>query len=417
MTLSSSIEPYLRESRESETLLINQMSQLMESQKKTIYKFGFGQSPFPVPQHVVSAMAEASYRKEYMAVQGHQALREAIANFHNSEEEQGWFAEDVIIGVGSKVLLYCIMAAFTKTEILIPAPSWVSYAPQAELAGHNIHWLQTSFENKWKITPDNILAACKNINKSTPKLLILNYPSNPTGQTYSSAELESFVEILRGNNVLVIADEIYGFLQFEGKSSHIEDYYPEGVLVTSGLSKWCGAGGWRLGYVHVPTQLSELKKRIIGLASETYSCAASPVQIAATKAYENIPAAKDFLSKQKKALRHIAEFACYSLQEAGVDVHMAEGGFYLFPDFLAFAEKLKHSGITSSQALTQKIMQDIGVALLPGTAFGMPASSLTARLAFVDFDGAALLNDHSDEIHLQKLKTGLKWLCHWAKNL
>lgn len=433
MNIEKQLQFHYRESRESETLLINQMSLAMQSENKSVYKFGFGQSPFPVPSSVVDAMATAAYRKEYMAVQGDPSLRMAVANFHNKIEQRAWHSDDVIIGSGSKILLFCIMASFARADILLPSPSWVSYAPQADLAGHDVHWLNTCYEKAWKITADDIEQMCQNIDDqrknnlqtssrmethgAVPKILVLNYPGNPTGQTYSDTELKALAFALRKHSVLVIADEIYSFLSFSNVTAHLEHHYPEGVLTTSGLSKWCGAGGWRIGYVHVPKTLPELKKRIIGVASETYSCAAAPIQVAATEAYSDMQGADKFLLEQKNILNKMAMDCVETMRAAGIKVHPSEGGFYLFPDFSEFSEKLAKRGIRDSNTLMKVILEETGVALLPGTAFGMPCESLTGRLAYVDFNGAKALKAPSDPQVFAHSREGMNRLCKWCAAL
>lgn len=416
MSIESFIHTHLRDSRESETLLINQLSLSLEADK-TIYKVGFGQSPFPVPDHIVSAMANAAHRKEYMAVQGDNTLREAICDFHAKHESRTWQADDIIVGTGSKILIFCVMASFLQADVLLPAPGWVSYAPQAELAGHKVHWLQSSFGNHWKITGNDINNTCTFLSPDKPKILILNYPSNPTGQTYSAEELQELATALQKHNVLVIADEIYSFLTFEGVEAHLEDYYPQGVITSSGLSKWCGAGGWRLGYLHVPAQLQALKKRIVGVASETYSSAVAPVQVATAEAYRQFSSAQHFLSIQKAALQHAARLTTTRLQAVGVKVHMSDGGFYLFPDFEPFRAALKQKGINTSAEFTEVVLRETGVALLPGTAFGMAPEHLSARLAFVDFDGQAVLNGEDYSVVFDKLEAGVNSLANWLQKL
>jgi len=416
---SPQFEKYIRPGKESETLLINQLSLLRENNRQTVYKFGFGQSPFPVPQAISNSLASAAHRKEYMSVQGHLPLRQSIAKFHNQMENKQWHADQIIVGAGSKILLYCVMAAFEKADVLLPAPSWVSYEPQGKLAGHNVDWLTTSFENHWQLTAKQLSDYCKQReDRDIPLILVFNYPSNPSGQTYNSEQLQALAQVMRENNIIVIADEIYSLLTYEDGYSTLEDFYPEGCIVSSGLSKWCGAGGWRLGFHHIPKQLGEaFFQAVISVASETYSCAPSPIQIAATTAYQNHTLAKLFLENQINLLKQISQYCGDRLRKAGVKVHDAQGGFYLFPDFGSFAKKLAVCNIKTSEQLTARIMEDIGVALLPGTAFGMKANSLTVRLAFVDFDGRQIWDEGNRKPHFEKIKQGIEKLCEWLDNL
>ena len=418
MNVHPSISQYLRKSKHSETLQVNQLSLTRAENDQPVFKFGFGQSPFPVPEEITAELANAAYRKEYMSVQGHLPLREAIANFHKEKEGKNWQAENIIVGSGSKILLFCVMAAFEQAEILLPAPSWVSYEPQGQLAGHKVTWLNTTFENKWHLTPEQLERYCaERQTPETPLILVLNYPSNPTGQTYNGVELFALAAVMRKYNVIVIADEIYSLLSYKKDYSTIADYYPEGCIVSSGLSKWCGAGGWRLGFMHIPQQLENLLSTVIGVASETYSCAPSPIQIAATKAYSSMSITDTFIAKQIDILSDISEYCAKSLNDIGINVHAAEGGFYLFPDFSAFTEKLKGRGIETSEQLTTALMEETGIALLPGSAFGMSQTSLTTRLAFVDFDGSHTLSQLRNEYDYEKIKKGISILCLWFLSL
>lgn len=419
MIMQKYVDSHIRPGKHSETLLINQLSQIRCKNRQDIYKFGFGQSPFPVPEKIVAHLATAAHRKEYMSVQGHEPLRKAIVNFHAELENKRWSTDQIIVGAGSKILLYCIMVAFKKADILLPAPSWVSYEPQGKLAGHQVEWLQTTFDNQWQLTPEMLEQYCSNRkNQDIPLILVFNYPSNPSGQSYSNAQLQALANIMRKYKVIVIADEIYSLLTFKEDYSTLEEYYPEGCIVSSGLSKWCGAGGWRLGFHHIPKQLGQpFFQAVIGVASETYSCAPSPIQIAATKAYEDTALAKRFLTKQTELLNNISQYCSSTLKQSGVNVHNAQGGFYLFPDFSPFRDKLLQHNIQTSEQFTSTLMEQTGVALLPGSAFGMPELSLTTRLAFVDFDGAQIWDSVKEEASFDKVKEGIERLCKWLKAL
>jgi len=416
-----SIKPYLRATKYSETLLINQLSLMRSQNKDEVFKFGFGQSPFPVPKHICQALADNAHRKEYMSVQGHLPLRQAIANFHQESENKQWQADNIIVGAGSKILLFCLMAAFQKAEILLTAPSWVSYEPQAKLSGHNVHWLDTGFSDKWRLTAEQLESYClTRVNKEIPLLLILNYPSNPTGQTYDRVELQALAKVMRKYQVIVIADEIYSLLTYDTNRempATLDEFYPEGCIVSSGLSKWCGAGGWRLGFLHIPSQLDGLLSAVIGIASETYSCAPSPIQIAATEAYQNVELANDFLMKQTKLLNKISDYCAGKLNEIDIKVHKAQGGFYIFPDFSTYRKQLKSLNISTGEQLTKVLLAQTGVALLPGSAFGLTECSLTARLAFVDFDDQQLRYSEITDFQFMKIKQGIERINHWFLSL
>lgn len=391
----------LRETEQSETLFVNDLSKTKESNGELIYKFGFGQSPFFPPEPVIKIAREEAHRKEYIAVQGLPKLREKIAAFHSHYDKVSITADRVVVGPGSKILIYAVMAAFKEAEVLLITPSWVSYEPQAKLAGHCVIRVQTTFKNRWRITPQQLNDACENRkDKTIPLLMVLNYPGNPDGLTYSELELKALSDVAREHSILIISDEIYGLLNHNGEHVSLARFYPEGTIITTGLSKWCGAGGWRLGVALLPESLNgKFKDCYIGIASETYSCATTSIEFAAIKAYEISEETDNYLAHQRRILATIGNYAYQTLSKANIKVYPPEGGFYLNPDFSNFKDKFREKGIINSQKLCERLLDETGVILLPGGAFGYLEDSLIARLAYVDFDGAKALRA-SEEIGL-----------------
>lgn len=411
-TLADRLGSNLVDTRHSETLLLNEQTQRFESQQRQVYRFGFGQSPFPVPEFIVDALRDNAAAKYYAPVQGVWELRRAIADFHNEVDGFEWDPDEVMIGAGSKILLYCLLAAVKSAEVILVSPSWVSYEPQARLAGHSVTRIQTRFEEEWQLTPDDLDATCAALPLKANKFLVLNYPGNPTGGSYRPEQLQALAIVARKHDLIVISDEIYGLLHHSGEHVSLARYYPEACIVTGGLSKWCGAGGWRLGMCHIPSALGELyRQRVLGVASETISSASTPIQLAARTAYENLDAVQKFLSRQRQVLHEVGLRGAEHLRNAGVHVHDPVGGFYLFPDFSPFANALASRGIDTSEEFCRHLMDQTGVALLPGSAFGMPSNSLTARLAYVDFDGGRALG--VDEDSSQQLIDGVDHINSW----
>ncbi|MBV0932590.1 pyridoxal phosphate-dependent aminotransferase [Marinobacterium weihaiense] len=414
-----SIDAFLRPINHSETLLINERSEQLESSRR-VFRFGFGQSPFPVPACVAEGLRQQANAKAYLPVQGWKPLREAVAAFHRQQDSVDWQPERVLIGPGSKLLIYAVMASFTRAEVLLVSPSWVSYEPQAKLAGHKVSRLQANADSEWRLTPEMLDQFCHQ--RETPELpliLVLNYPGNPSGTTYSEDQLQALADVLRHHGVLVISDEIYGMLHHQGGHRSLARYYPEGTLVTGGLSKWCGAGGWRLGVLHVPEALSEsLLPRLLGVASETWSCVTAPVQYAAVEAYAFGPEVASYVQRQREILSSLGQQAAGVLNEAGISTALPQGGFYLFPDFGQWREALARLNIHTSDQLCERLLTEAGVALLPGTAFGMPQEVLTARLSYVNFDGAAALTAAADEMIAvtQPVIDGLAAIVSWLQN-
>ena len=422
--MNHKLHPHLNQLVRSATLAINERSAEMAADGQTIYRFGFGQSPFPVPDSIVSALQENAYRKNYLPVEGLFELREAVAAYHNDVDQIHIEPEGVLVSPGSKELIFTLQMAI-KGSTLIPAPCWVSYVPQANLVQRDNQYIQTRFEDNWRLLPDQLDFAVKQT--SGPHLLILNYPGNPDGGTYSAEELKALANVARKNNVLILSDEIYGRLYHKGEHVSIARFYPEGTIVSSSLSKWCAAGGWRLGHFAFPKELFWLKEALASITSDTYSCVAAPIQYAGLQAYNDKDTVGEYLFHCRRILSTIGNFCASTLLEAGVNIQSPSGAFYLFPDFESFRISLSEKGIHDSAAMCEQLLQDTRVVLLPGTAFGRPAEELNARIAYVNFDGGKTLQT-SREISMEQnltmhdlgdnvinVKYGIEKLIDWLK--
>jgi aspartate aminotransferase len=198
----------------SATLAINEYSAELQDQGRTIYRMGLGQSPFPVPNRVINALKRNAHQKDYLPVKGLQPLREAVAKYHQRIDEINRSAEDVLIGPGSKELMFILQLVFYG-DLVIPAPSWVSYSPQASIIGRQIRRVETQRHNGWRLQADELEALCLE-DPNRPRLLILNYPNNPVGTSYSSSELAALAEVAAKYELIILSDEIYGQLRFYG---------------------------------------------------------------------------------------------------------------------------------------------------------------------------------------------------------
>ena len=364
----------------SSTLAINETSRELEKKGKKIFKFGFGQSPFKVPEDIVQELKNNAHKNKYLPIQGLSELREAVAKYTSNKKNYNYKSENVIIGPGSKELMFLLHVIFDG-EIILPAPSWVSYMPQAILGRNKTHILQTKRENNWfptAIEIEEIILKDKNKNY----LILLNSPNNPSGQTCGN--LKEISDIATKYNLIILSDEIYSELSFKNNYDSISNFCPEKTIISTGLSKWCGAGGWRLGYFLVPNALKEIRSMINVLASETFSSVSAPIQYAAIKAYENDHT--KYIDKSRDILKAVGEYVYENLKSNKILINKPQGGFYLMPEFLN--KKFK-----SSSDMCDDILIKTGVTLLPGSDFGFDKNRMLVRLSFTDFDGKKFMNE------------------------
>ncbi len=377
----------------SATLGINERSNRLLAEGEQVYKLGLGQSPFPVPLPVVEELQANAHQKDYLPVRGLPALQQAVTDYYQRTQNLNFNPNNILVGPGSKELMFILQLVYYG-DLVIPTPSWVSYAPQAYIIGRHVHWLPTSPENSWLLTPEELEKFC-HADPTKPRIVILNYPNNPTGCSYPRAQLQELAEVARKYHIILLSDEIYGELNFHGDHTSIARYYPEGTIISSGLSKWCGAGGWRLGTFAFPSALSWLLEGMAAVSSETFTATSAPIQYAAVRAFRGGPRIEAYLTRSRRILEALCHTVCDRLTAAGAVVAPPQGAFYIFPDFSPFQEKLRSRGITSSAVMCERLLEDTGVAILPGSAFGRPEQELTTRLALVDFDGAKALS-HSE---------------------
>lgn len=389
----------IRGLKQSATLAINERSAELAAKGRNVYRLGLGQSPFPVPQVVVDELKVNAHQKDYLPVRGLRELRNAVADHHRRRQGIEATGDDVLIGPGSKELMFLLQLVYYG-DLVIPTPSWVSYAPQAQIIGRHIRWVPTRVENNWRLMPEELDKLCRD-DPSRPRIVILNYPSNPTGGSYSIEKLKQLARVAREYKVILLSDEIYGEVQHRGQYVSVARFYPEGTIISSGLSKWCGAGGWRLGTFTFPYQLRWLLDAMAVAASETYTSTSAPIQYAAVRAFNGGTEIENYLASSRRILRALGQYCAQTLKACGAIVQEPVGGFYLFPDFSPMRKQMEARGITNSEELCESLLEQTGVATLPGSEFGRPAEELSLRLAYVDFDGARALvacdNEYSDQ--------------------
>jgi len=407
------IKDQINKLKPSATLAINEESNKLKKSGKKIYKFGFGQSPFPVPEAIVSALKNNANQNIYLPIQGLEELRSTIANYLNNNNSNNFKSDNIVIGPGTKELMFLTQIAF-EGEILLPAPSWVSYQPQALIAKNKVHWIQTSSVSNWFPTAEQLENKIKSI-KNRNLILFINSPNNPSGTVCKN--LQEIAEISRKYKLIILSDEIYSQLTFEEQYVSISNFYPERTIVSTGLSKWCGAGGWRLGFFAIPNQLEELKNGLKILCSESFTSVSAPIQYAAVEAYKGDHSV--YLDRVKKILFFISMYVYENLKSNVINVTKPEGGFYLFPEFT-------NAKFSSSSEMCKDILNKTGVALLPGSDFGLDNKKMIARLSYTDFNGANFLKNTPSSKNLDKgdlkkyapnIAEGILKLKEWSNSL
>tara|TARA_B100000029_G_C17598588_1_gene965020 strand:+ start:2871 stop:4097 length:1227 start_codon:yes stop_codon:yes gene_type:complete len=397
----------------SSTLKINEISRQLEEKGKKVFKFGFGQSPFQVPTDIVNELKNNAHQNKYLATQGLEDLRRSVAKYTSNKKNYDYRPDNVVIGPGSKELMFLLNVAFDG-EIILPVPSWVSYAPQAIIGRNQIQMLQTKRENNWFPTGSKIEEIILK-DKKKNYLLFLNSPNNPSGQICKN--LEEINEVVNKYNLIILSDEIYSELSFIDNYKSISNYCPEKTIISTGLSKWCGAGGWRLGYFIIPENLKIIKDALNVLASETFSAVSAPIQYAAIQAYEGNH--ENYIKSSRNILEAVGNYVYDNLNSNKVLLNKPQGGFYLMPEF-------NSKKFNSSSEMCNDIIEKTGVALLPGSDFGFDKKKLIVRLSFTDFDGNNFMKESEKNFNIDnerikkfapKIVEGVVKLKKWSETI
>ena len=319
-------------------------------------------------------------------------LREAIANYYRHQFDYNIEHEDIYISPGSKESIFQVLFLLDG-PLLLPAPCWVNYAPQATVLDKPYTIIETSFESGYKLKPELLQKSCLKYPVKQQKILLLNSPNNPTGLCYKQEEFNALSKVCQQQNIIIISDEIYAGIQFDD-DTHASMFraLPDRTIITSGISKLFSAGGYRLGYSIIPKALVSLKQPLESLISETYSCVSSPIQYAALSAFEDYDLIYPYLLRCNEVHKMVADYFDEAFKTMGARVHKQQGAFYLMPDFSAYSEQLKNMGINNDIELCQHLLKEYKVAFLPGSEFGVPAMQYSMRVATVDYDGEQALN-------------------------
>ena len=400
--------------RESATLAINEKSKNLIKKGKKVYRFGFGQSPFQIPEKIVETLKKNAHKKEYLPIQGLPKLRKKISEYLFKKTGVRFSEDNILITPGSKEAMLLMHVTFNG-EILTPAPSWVSYEPQAQIGLNKVHWLETSKSNNWFPTAKELEKKLKKIGKKKNLILILNSPNNPSGAVCEN--LEKLAKVAKKYKLIILSDEIYTDLSFDNNYKSISKFYPHSTFISGGLSKWCGAGGWRLGFLAVPNGLKDFMQSLKSLASESYSTVNTPTQFAAVEAYDGDY--EEYKLKVRRILLAVGTYVYNNLKSNKVLINPPQGAFYLMPEF-------KNKKYKTSSELCDAILNETGVAMLPGSDFGFNSKKMLTRLSYTDFDGDEFFRNVSDYKSISQemvrkyapnVVEGTTKLSNWAKNL
>ena len=240
--------------------------------RRPYHHFAFGQSPFSPPPSVVEALRAHAGEHGYLPTAGLPALRETVARYYEHHFRMTVAPEQVVVSPGSKEMIAMLLTAL-EGRVLVPIPSWVSYMPQAAILRKEVVPLRLHASEGFKLTPERLRHGIEKA-AGSPSILILNHPHNPTGAVYDRGELETLAEVCRTHGVAVISDEIYARTAFDPEAfTSMGEVYPEGTIVTGGLSKDRGAGGYRVGVGIFPAREKQLLSDVLISASTSMASA------------------------------------------------------------------------------------------------------------------------------------------------
>lgn len=361
----------------SPTLAINARAKQIAKEGGDIISLSVGEPDFDTPEHIKEAAKKAinDGHTRYTAVDGIPELKHAIINKFARENELTYEADQILVSSGAKQSLYNLFQALLNPgdEVIIPAPYWVSYPDMVLLSDAKPVYIETDISQSYKMTPEQLEEA---ITDKT-KLIILNSPSNPSGMAYSKAELTAFAEVLeKFPNVYIVSDEIYEHILWTHRPffgiANVAPHITDRIIVINGVSKAYAMTGWRIGYAAGPKVIISAMKKI---QSQSTSNPNSIAQYAAVAALDGD---QECIHAMVKSFKERHDFMLRNLQNlGGVEVLPSNGTFYTLPDVGKIIESM--SGIKNDVEFAEHLLIKAGVAVVPGSAFGIPN---TIRLSY-----------------------------------
>ena len=355
----------------SATLAMSQKSSEMKAQGIDVINLSVGEPDFNTPEHIKEAAKKAidDNWSKYSPVPGYPELRKAIAEKLQKENGLSYTTNEILVSNGAKQSVCNTIMALVNDgdEVIIPAPYWVSYPQMAKLAGGEPVIVNATFEQDFKITPEQLEAAI------TPKtkMLILCSPSNPTGSVYSQEELDALAEVVKKHdNMFVLADEIYEHINYVGKHASIakSEGMKERAIIVNGVSKAYAMTGWRIGYIAAPEWIVKGCNKLQG---QYTSGPCSVSQKAAEMAYVASQMCVEEMRQAFERRRNLIVTLAKDIP--GLEVNVPQGAFYLFPKCSSFYGKSYGARtIKNSTDLAMYLLEEGHVATVGGDAFGDP---------------------------------------------
>ena len=348
----------------SATLAVNTKAQELRASGREIISLAVGQPDFGTPEHVCAA-AKAALDEgftHYTPVPGIPELREAVAGYYAKFYGAKACADNAIISNGGKQVLYNLLMALVNPgdEVLIPAPYWVSYPAMIELADGVSVFVPTTAEQGYLATIDALEAA----RTARTRVLILNSPSNPTGCCYTLEQLEAIAAWARKNDIFIIADEVYDRLVYDPFTpvslAKTWEAYPETIAIVGALSKSFCMTGWRVGYALAHEDLTKAQSKIQGQSTSNINSITQKAAVAA------LTGPWDIVDEMKQSFVRRRDLAYEIITGWGAPCPKPDGAFYLFP----VLDQFYTDDAPDSAAMCTKLLEEAGVALVPGSAFG-----------------------------------------------
>ena len=356
---------------ESATIAMARKSRELKAQGIDVISLSLGEPDFNTPDFIKQAAKEGidqNYSK-YMAVNGYEDLRMAISAKFKRDNNINYSKDQIVVSTGAKQSIANVVLSLINPgdEVIIPAPYWVSYEEIVKMAEGLPVGIETSIENDFKITPDQLKAA---INTKT-KLMIYSSPCNPSGSVYTKEELRGLADVLKDHpSIVVISDEIYEHINFTNSyfsMAAFDDMYNQ-VVTVNGVSKSFAMTGWRLGYIGAPNWIASACTKIQGQFTSGASSISQRAALAAVSEDPKvvIPMKNAFLERRNYMIKELRSISGFNINEP-------EGAFYLFPDVSAFfGKEFKGNKITNADELCLFLLEEAKVALVTGNAFGSP---------------------------------------------